>query len=89
MRTLQVPIKIVLELIAIADYSGYDHQSILMDAFADMLDNQLSDEEIETHCQWFLSPEAKEKGYGPEDYDNVMETLTNYRDEYITSDEEE
>jgi len=81
MRILKVDLNLVLDLIGCGEDYGFDN-SILLEAFAEMMDYKLSDEEIEECSSCFLSEEAKKQGYSREDYETSKTKLTHFRKQY-------
>ncbi len=75
----------ILNLIAAAETYGY-YDDILMGWLArDILKGNLTEEDIEHHCRWYLSEEAIEDGYTEEDYEDVKETLIFFKNKYINN----
>ena len=76
-RKLNIAVDDLIELISCASDYGFEND-ILFDAFSEMLNKILTNEEIETYAR---SIEALE-GYGKEDYVVIKDTLNNYRNKY-------
>ena len=76
-RKLDVSIASILELISCAEDYGFE-SDVLFDSFSAMLDNTITDEEIENYAR---SVEAEE-GYGEEDYIGIKEKLNDYKCTY-------
>ena len=80
-RELTTTLENILSLISVADDYGF-HQSVLLDAFADMMDRKLSEDEIQAYAaSVLLDPD-----YGEADYDSIIEVLTEFKDRYIRED---
>jgi divalent metal cation (Fe/Co/Zn/Cd) transporter len=78
MRQLTTPLDNILSLIHCADTYGHNN-GVMMDAFAGLMDRKLSQEEIEAYAKEL----SEEEGYGQEDYDDAVETLTRFKKKYI------
>ena len=79
MRIIKTNLKNILDLIACAGDYGFE-DDVLFDAFREMLDSKLTNEEIETHAR---SVEAM-KGYGKEDYEEIKERLKGFKNKYCS-----
>lgn len=76
-REVKTTLNEILELISVADFYSYD-SPILMDAFAEMINYTLSDDEIEAYSLSIL----EDGEYGHEDYLEVKATLIEFRANY-------
>jgi hypothetical protein len=81
MRTVEVDLELILELISCADDYGY-RKSILLSGFAEMV-GELTDADIEEYVARFTTPEYLAQGYSEEDADNARECLSVFRSEYL------
>ena len=79
-RELKIELFDILELISCAEDWGFVHD-VLFDAFAEMLEYPLSDEDIESYSR---SIEAL-KGYGAEAYKQTRSRLIEFKKKYIES----
>jgi len=79
MRIIKTTLENILSLIACASDYGFE-DDVLFDAFREMLDSKISNEEIETYAR---SVEAME-GYGEEDYDAIKERLKDFKNKYCS-----
>ena len=79
MRIIKTTLENILSLIACASDYGFE-DDVLFDAFREMLDSKISNEEIETYAR---SVEAME-GYGEEDYDAIKERLKVFKNKYCS-----
>ena len=77
MRIIKTTLENILSLIACASDYGFE-DNVLFDAFREMLDSKLTNEEIETYAR---SVEAME-GYGQEDYEAIKERLKDFKNKY-------
>jgi hypothetical protein len=72
----------VLSIVSCAKYYGHTNQ-IVMGFFAELIDEHLSDEEIEAYvADEFLSDAGREQGYSEEDADESRERLREFRDKW-------
>lgn len=78
MREIKTGVDNILSLISCAEDFGFK-SNILFDAFRVMLNDRLTGEEIET----FARELEAEDGYSKEDYEQVKETLTEFKNKYI------
>lgn len=79
-RKVELPLNDLLDLVGCAADYGYD-SDILYSALAKW-SGWVTDEEICTYTDWFVTPEARKQGYGEEDRDKQRERLTEWRDRY-------
>jgi len=79
MRIIKTTLENILSLIACASDYGFE-DGVLFDAFREMLDGKLTNEEIETYAR---SVEAME-GYGEEDYEEIKERLKSFKNKYCS-----
>lgn len=79
MRIIKTTLENTLSLIACASDYGFE-DDVLFDAFREMLDSKLTNEEIENHAR---SVEAIE-GYGEEDYEAIKERLKDFKNKYCS-----
>ena len=79
MREIKTSLKTVLSLISCANDYGFKND-VLFDAFKGMLNNKLTNEEIETYAR---SVEAME-GYCEEDYKEIRERLNEFKNKYCS-----
>ena len=77
MRIIKTTLENILSLIACASDYGFE-DDVLFDAFGEMLDGKLTNEEIENYSR---SVEAME-GYNEEDYEAVKEQLKDFKNKY-------
>jgi len=77
MRIIRTSLNNVLSLISCAVDYGFD-DIILFEALADMLDNNLSDQEIEVYAKHIESLE----GYSKKDYKEIKDRLIDFRNNY-------
>ena len=83
MREVQVPLNDILEIVNCAYSYGFG-RDILLYTLAEWA-GDVTDKEIKDYAEWFISKEAKDKGYTPEDYDEAIEILSEWRARYITA----
>jgi hypothetical protein len=76
-REIKTDLENILSLIACAEDYGFN-KDVLFDAFRDMLDCKLTDDEIE----WYAISVKNTEGYGQEDYDAIKETLEYFKNKY-------
>lgn len=76
-RIITTTLNNILSLISCAEDYGFE-RDVLFDAFRGMLDDTLTDEEIEVYAR---KVEAGE-GFGEEDYEIIKERLIRFRDKY-------
>jgi hypothetical protein len=76
-REIKIRLGDILSLIACAADYGFE-DNVLFDAFRQMLDSKLTNEEIETYAR---SVEAME-GYSKEDYEAIKERLKYFKNKY-------
>ena len=79
MRIVKTTLENILSLISSARDYGFE-DDVLFDAFREMLDSKLTDEEIETYAR---SVEAIE-GCDEENYEEVKERLNAFKDKYCS-----
>ena len=79
MRIIKTTLENILSLIACASDYGFQ-DDVLFDAFREMLDSKLTNEEIENYAR---SVEA-EDGYGEEDYEAIKERLKGFKNKYCS-----
>ena len=79
-RKVEFSLNDVLDLVGCANDYGFGHE-ILLSAFAKQ-SGWVTDEEIRAYTDWFVTPEAREQGYGEEDRDKQRERLTAWRATY-------
>ena len=77
MRIIKTTLENILSLIACASDYGFEND-VLFDAFREMLDGKLTNEEIETYAR---SVEAME-GFTNEDYEEIKERLKGFKNKY-------
>jgi len=77
-RKIETTVDNILSLIACADDYGLA-RDVLFDAFRGMLDDKLSDEEIEEYVQSVKI----EEDYGEEDCENIKERLLDFKKKFI------
>jgi hypothetical protein len=76
-REIKTDLENILSLIACArDYRFED--DVLFDAFREMLDSKLTEEEIE----WYARSVEAEDGCGEEDYEAIKERLEGFKNKY-------
>jgi hypothetical protein len=76
-REIKTDLENILSLIACArDYRFED--DVLFDAFREMLDSKLTEEEIE----WYARSVEAEDGRGEEDYEAIKERLEGFKNKY-------
>ena len=80
MRTVQIKVNQILEITSCAEAYGFDNY-MFFDCMKELLENKLSDAEIETYSRSVESIE----GYGEEDYEDIKERLTDFKNKYITN----
>lgn len=68
----------VLDMVSSAEHYAYD-SPIVMSFLSDLIGRKLSGEEIERFCQWLYEG----NDYTEEDYQQVKEKLTEFKDRYI------
>jgi len=76
-REIKTDLGNILSLISCADDYGF-HRDVLFDAFREMLDDKLSEEEIE----WYSRKLEAMDGFGEEDYLSCKKRLTNFKNKY-------
>ena len=82
-KTVEVKMATILALVGCAEDYGHAND-VVLDGFADMLDYDLSNDEIEGYVsEAFLSPDAAKAGYGKEDADEVRNRVVAFRKRYI------
>lgn len=81
MRKLEIEIDEVLSLVSCAQDYGFAN-ALLFGAFASWCSGKVSDDEIENYAADFMTPESIAKGFSEEDYDDIKERLTEWRDRY-------
>ena len=79
MRIIKTNLENILDLIACASDYGFE-RDVLFDAFREMLDSKLTNEEIENYAR---SVGAME-GYGEEDYEAIKERLSDFKNKYCS-----
>lgn len=79
MRILKTTLETILDLIVCSSHYGFEND-ILFDAFREMLDSKLTQEEIETYAK---SVEDIQ-GYSEEDYQAIKKLLKNFKNKYCT-----
>jgi len=79
MRIIKTNLDNILDLIDCARDYGFE-RDVLFNAFSEMLDSKLTNEEIESYAR---NVEAME-GYGKEDYEAVKERLKDFKDKYCS-----
>ena len=79
MRIIKTTLENILSLIACSSDYGFE-DDVLFDAFREMLDSKLTNEEIETYAR---SVGAME-GYGEEDYEEIKERLKHFKNKYCS-----
>ena len=84
MRQITTPLDNILSLISSAHDYGFD-DTILMNAFAEMLNYKLSSEEIEVYAR---AVEATDWSWGEEDYEMVKQTLERFKIVFINQTKE-
>jgi len=77
MRIIRTSLNNVLFLISCAVDYGFD-DIILFESLADMLDNNLSDQEIEVYAKHIESLEV----YSKKDYKEIKDRLIDFRNNY-------
>lgn len=77
MRIIHTPLSNILSLISCAVDYGFD-DIILFEAFADMLDKNLTDQEIEVYARHVESFE----GCREKDYKEIKDRLIDFRNNY-------
>ncbi len=77
MRIIKTTLENILSLIACASDYGFE-DDVLFDAFREMLDGKLTNEEIEIYAR---SVESME-GYGQEDYEAIKKRLKDFKNKY-------
>jgi hypothetical protein len=80
-RTLSVSLEDLLSLVNCAKDYGFA-RSVFLDAMADWTGRAVSDAEIRDYAQGYMTPEMIARGFGEEDHDEAIETLTRWRDYY-------
>lgn len=75
-----ISLETILDLITSAEDYGFE-DDILFDAFAEMMDRELSADEIYVHAKWYRDNEA----YGEEDYVAIKEKLIDFKKKYCSS----
>ena len=79
MRIIKTTLDNILDLISCAVDYGFE-KDVLFDAFREMLDSKLTNEEIETYAR---GVEAME-GYNEEDYEEIRERLADFKNKYCS-----
>ena len=79
MRIIKTTLENVLSLISCAGDYGFE-DDVLFDAFREMLDSKLTNNEIETYAR---SVETMD-GYGEEDYEAIKERLEDFKNKYCS-----
>ena len=79
MRIIKTTLENILDLISCAVDYGFE-KDVLFDAFREMLDSKLTNEEIETYAR---GVEAME-GYNEEDYEEIRERLADFKNKYCS-----
>ena len=78
-REIKTDLENILSLIACAgDYGFAD--DVLFDAFREMLNSKLTDDEIE----WYARLVESEEGYTEEDYEAIKERLISFKNKYCS-----
>jgi len=80
-RFVTIPLEELLDLLSCADDYGFDGDIFYDFVFSYI--NPLTEEEIEEFAQTFLTEEAKNRGYGEEDYHNIKNKLMELKEAYI------
>lgn len=76
-REIKTDLENILSLIACARDYGFE-DDVLFDAFKEMLEGKLSEEEIE----WYARLVESEDGYTEEDYEAIKERLKDFKNKY-------
>jgi hypothetical protein len=76
-REIKTDLGNILSLISCARDYGFE-DGVLFDAFKEMLDSKLTEEEIE----WYARSIEAEDGYGEEDYKEIKERLVEFKNKY-------
>lgn len=76
-REIKTDLENILSLIACARDYRFEND-VLFDAFKEMLDGKLSEEEIE----WYARLVESEDGYTEEDYEAIKERLWDFKNKY-------
>lgn len=79
MRVIKTNLENILDLIVCANAYGFEH-NILFDAFREMLDSKLTNEEIENYAR---SVELLYR-YSEEDYEATKEQLKDFKNKYCS-----
>jgi len=79
MRIIKTNLENILSLISCASDYGFE-DDVLFDAFREMLEGKLTNEEIEKYAR---SVEA-EDGYDEEDYEAIKERLKDFKNKYCS-----
>lgn len=79
MRIIKTTLENILSLIACASDYGFE-DDVLFDAFREMLDSKLTNEEIEIYAR---SVESME-GYSEEDYEAIKKRLNDFKNKYCS-----
>lgn len=77
MRIIKTTLDNILSLISCARDYGFE-DNVLFDAFAAMLNHEISNDEIEK----FAKSIESQDGYGHEDYKSIKECLIEFKNEY-------
>lgn len=77
MRKIEIPLNEILSLISCAEDYAFN-SSVLMCAFAKMLNKKLSDEEIENYAKTILN----HPDYGQEEYEEIKDKLIEFKQEH-------
>ena len=84
MRTITTTLDNILSLISTATDYGFN-DTILMNAFAEMLNHKLRSEGIEVYAR---AVEAMDWAWGEEDYEKVKQTLERFKIVFINQTKE-
>lgn len=76
-REIKTDLENILSLISVAEDYGFNN-STLMSVFSDLLDNKLTDGEIE----WYAHSIESMEEYGEYDYESIKNKLIQFRKTY-------
>lgn len=78
MRTIEVPLSKILNLVECAVSYGFTN-TILLDSLLDMVETLTDDEIVEYARITYLTQDARSAGYTDEDYDSAITVLKDWR----------
>ena len=81
-NSIKISIRSILDLIVFGDKININNDRFY-EKLANLLQNSLSDQEINEYASFYLSKEAELKGYTKEDYEICVDILEEFKKDFI------